>query len=58
MSTNKEQPSLLALSTLAKIHTSHPEIGRGLQEIVDYINKTVTPPQGTKIKKRNVGNAS
>lgn len=56
MATNKAQPQLLSVSTLAKIHTTHPEIGRGLQEIIEYINKNVTPPQGTKIKKR-VGNA-
>ena len=56
MSTNKQAPGLLSLSTLAKVHTSHPEIGRSLQEIVDYINQNITPPQGTKIKPRNPGN--
>ncbi len=52
MSTNKALPKLLSVPQIAVIHTSHPEIGKAIKTIVDYINKNVPPPQGTKIKPR------
>ena len=53
MSTNKEQPSLLSVPQQADIHLNHSPTGKAIDTIVEYINKTVTPPQGTRIKKRN-----
>ena len=42
-------PSLLVLPQLPKIVQANPDIGRALQDIVDYINKNVTPVQGNKL---------
>ena len=53
MSSNKEKPALLSIPQIAQIHLNHPPTGKAIQDIVDYINKTVTPPQGTKIKPRS-----
>jgi hypothetical protein len=33
---------------LPKIHIKHPEIGKALKEIIEYINRSVTPKQGNK----------
>ena len=52
VSTNKALPKLLSVTQLAQIHVSDPPIGKALKTIVDYINKNVPPPQGTKIKPR------
>lgn len=43
-----DQPSLLNISGLAGIHQSHPEIGKALQQIQEFLNTNVTPTQGTK----------
>lgn len=53
MATNKEAPGLLSIPQLAEIHLNHAPTGKALQTIIDYINKTVTPPTGTRIKKRS-----
>jgi hypothetical protein len=53
MATNKVKPQLLNVSQLAQIHLFHPATGKAIQDIVDYINKTVAPPQGNKIAKRS-----
>ena len=52
MATNKVPPSLLSIPQVAKIHVTDPSTGKALQTIIEYINKTVTPPQGNKIAKR------
>lgn len=57
MATNKAQPQILSVPQLAEIHLNHPATGKAIQTIIDYINKTVSPVTGTKIKKRS-GNAS
>lgn len=41
-------PQLLTLPSISKIHLSDPEIGKALQDIVDYINANITPTQGDK----------
>lgn len=57
MSSNKAQPQILSVPQLAEIHLNNPATGKAIQTIIDYINKTVSPVTGTKIKKRS-GNAS
>ena len=34
---------------LAKIHKEHPEVGKALQIIMEYIRKNVVPIQGNKV---------
>lgn len=41
---------LLSLSSIASISKTHPIIAKALQQIVDHINKNVTPKQGTKVQ--------
>lgn len=45
-------PQNLSLPQLTKIHISHPEIGKALQTIVEYVNQNVTPVPGTKVSPR------
>lgn len=42
------KPRNLQISTLPKIHKMHPEIGKALREMIDYINRNLTPKQGNK----------
>lgn len=42
------KPKNLTVSTLAKIHVLHPEVGKALKEIIEYINRNVAPKQGNK----------
>lgn len=44
-----QKPKLLTLQQLNKIHITHPDIGKALQSIVEYVNKNVTPKQGSKV---------
>lgn len=43
-----QKPQKLTLPQLPNIHQTHPHIGKALQDIVNYINKNVTPVQGNK----------
>jgi hypothetical protein len=52
MASNKTPPKKLSIPQIADIHTSNPSTGKALEVIADYINKTVTPPQGNRIAKR------
>lgn len=48
-STGKAKPQALSIPQLAIIHQKHPEVGKAIQTILEYINKNVTPVQGTKV---------
>jgi hypothetical protein len=52
VATNKSKPKLLNISQIPKIHVSHPEIGKAIQSVVDYVNKSIVPVQGNRIAKR------
>lgn len=41
-------PKQLDLPNLAGIKQTHPEIGKALDRILQYIRKNVTPKQGTR----------
>lgn len=43
-----QKPKLLTVPTLSKIHITHPEVGKALQEIIRYINANLTPRQGNR----------
>jgi hypothetical protein len=47
--TKSSGQSRLSIPQLTTIHVSHPEIGRALQAILDYINLNVTPAPGNKV---------
>lgn len=51
-STGKSAPQKLSLPQLTGIHQTHPEIGKSLQAILDYINTNVDPKQGNKVAPR------
>lgn len=42
------KPRNLSVSTLPKIHQMHPEVGKALKEIIEYINRNLAPKQGNK----------
>lgn len=49
--TGKSKPQLLSIPQLAAIHQSHPETGKALQIIVEYINRNIpNPVQGNKVQ--------
>lgn len=43
------KPKKLQIETLPKIHLTDPHIGKAIKQIVDYINKNVTPVQGNRV---------
>lgn len=51
-STGKSKPQLLNIPQLASIHQFHPETGKAIQAIVEYVNSNVTPVQGNKVAPR------
>ena len=40
----------LTVAQLEKIRQQNPVLGEALQNIIDYINKNVTPKEGSKVK--------
>lgn len=42
------KPQLLSISQLEVIHREHPEIGKALQGMLEYINRNVVPISGNK----------
>jgi hypothetical protein len=44
-----QKPKLLSLPMLPKVHQTHPEVGKALEAILQYINKNVTPVQGNRV---------
>lgn len=43
------KPQKLAIPQLTGIHQSHPEVGKAIQTIMEYINLNVNPVQGNKV---------
>lgn len=48
--TGKAKPQLLSIPQLASIHHNHPETGKAIQTIMEYINRNVVPIQGDKVQ--------
>ena len=42
------KPQLLNIPELEQIHKEHPRVGKAIQAILEYVNRNVTPAQGTK----------
>ena len=49
--TGKASPQLLSIPQIAAIHQFHPETGKALQTILEYINKNLIPKQGNRVAK-------
>lgn len=47
--TNSKQV-LLHVEQITAIRTLHPPTADAIQKIVDYINKNIVPPQGTRVQ--------
>lgn len=42
------KPKQLTIHTLPRIHVTHPEIGKALDQIVQYLRKNLPPMQGNR----------
>lgn len=43
------KPKQITIPSLPKIHQQHPEIGKALDIIVQYLRKNLPPVQGNKV---------
>lgn len=45
------KPKQLDVPQLAAIKKTHPEIGKAIDAIIEYIRKNVTPVQGNRVER-------
>ena len=44
------KPKQITLPMLPKIHVQHPDVGRALDLIVQYLRKNLPPVQGNRVQ--------